>query len=101
MSNGVVAAGAGGSAAMAAVIAQAVKATGAIIKLEPQEFEKILARSDSPLVVIAPGGFLGRSRKYLTGYRGLFFYTSTGRDSPLRIEGRCEVIRAGKIWIPG
>lgn len=95
MSNGAVA-GAGAAAAAAAF--RAIKASGAIVQMEPSAFESILARTDSPLVVTAPGGFLGRKYKYLTAYRGLLFFTISA--NPLRLDSRCELIAAGKIWTP-
>ena len=42
--------GAAGGAA-AAAIAQAIKASGAIVRVEPEDFEQILRRTDRPLVV--------------------------------------------------
>lgn len=48
MSNGAAAA-----AAIAAAIAQATKASGAIVRMEPRDFEAILSRSAKPLVVMA------------------------------------------------
>jgi len=93
MSNGAVA-----GAAAAAAAFRAIKASGAIVQMEPPAFESILARTDSPLVVTAPGGFLGRKHKYMTAYRGLLFFTISA--SPLRLDSRCEIITAGKIWTP-
>ncbi|MCE5272185.1 hypothetical protein LLH00_12985 [bacterium] len=89
---------AAGAAAAAAAAARAIKASGAIVQVEPAAFESILARTDSPLVVTAPGGFLGRKHKYLTAYRGLLFYTIS--VNPLRLDSRCELMTAGKIWTP-
>ena len=48
-------------AAQAAAIAQAIKASGVIERLEPAEFLKILGRQDEPLVVQAHGGFFRSS----------------------------------------
>jgi len=93
MSNGAIA-----GAAAAGAASRAIKASGAIVQVEPAAFESILARTDSPLVVTAPGGFLGSKHKYLTAYRGLLFYTITA--TPLRLDSRCELIAAGKIWTP-
>jgi len=49
---------AGGAAARAAAIAKAIKASGAIINVEPVDFLMILSKSNKPLVVFAEGGFL-------------------------------------------
>jgi len=96
MSNGATA----GGAAAAAVVANATKASGAIVKLEPMEFIKILNRADKPLVVYAYSKiFFSVKHRYLTSYKGLFFYTSS--SSPLAIPGRIETVVAKNIWIPG
>ena len=64
---------AAGGAAAAAAIAQAIKASGAIIQLEPSEFLKILSKIESPFVVTALGGAFSKNQ-YLTNYNGLHIY---------------------------
>jgi hypothetical protein len=96
--NGAGAAAAGGAAA-AAAIANAIKASGAIVRVDPGDFRKIVARGENQLVVIAPGGFFRNKHNYLTSYRGLFFFTRAAE--PLSLPGTCEVVKADKIWIPG
>ena len=56
--------GAAGAAGAAAAIAEALKAMGAIICVEPQEFLAILERTEKPLVVHSPSGLLTKY-KYL------------------------------------
>ena len=90
---------AGGAAAAAAAIAQAIKASGAIVSVEPRDFMSILSRISKPLVVMAEGGFFKTNYQYLTGYKGLVFFTKT--DVPLLLPGDVELIAAKKIWIPG
>ncbi len=51
------AAAAAKAAVAAAAIANAIKASGAIVRVEPRDFQKIVERCEAPLVVIAPGGF--------------------------------------------
>jgi putative sterol carrier protein len=94
-------AGAGAVTAVAVhqAIANATKASGAIVKMSPDEFMKIINKSEEPLVVFAKGGFLNRKFRYLTSYRGLFFFTSA--SEPLALPSKAEVIAADKIWIPG
>lgn len=92
------AAGAGAAAAAAAAIANAVKASGAIVQLEPDEFLKILGRAANPLVVTAEGGFFKTKYAYLTSYKGLDFYCQS--DEVLPLPAGAELITAGKIWIP-
>lgn len=93
-----VTAGAEGAAA-AAAIANAIKASGAIVRVEPQDFLAILSRSQAPLVVTAPGGLFQGKYNYLTSYKGLAFFTKS--SEPLMLGGNVEVVQAGKIWIPG
>ena len=89
---------AGGAAAAAAAMANATKASGAIVKVEPNLFRSIVGKMDEPLIVRAEGGWRTKHFKYLTSYKGLFFFTK----SPVEISftSRAEVIFAGKIWIP-
>jgi hypothetical protein len=94
--NGVAGAGAG---AAAAAIANATKASGAIVKLPPEEFQKILNRSEDAIVVLAEGGVFNKHFKHLMSYRGLFFYTQA--QQPLRGPSGTEYISAKTIWIPG
>ena len=97
MSNG--GAAAAGAAAAHQAIAHAIKASGGIIKMDPNEFMKILNKQDEPIVVTAKGGFLNRKFRYLTSYRGLFFFTQTSEQ--LSLPSKAELIAADKIWIPG
>ena len=94
-----VAGGAAAAAAAAAAIANAIKASGAIVNMEPADFTKVLSKADKPLVVMATGGVFKKNYQYLTGYKGLMFYTKS--DQPLQFGGDVELIAAKKIWIPG
>lgn len=93
--------GAGGSAAAAraAAIAKAIKASGAIVKVEPDDFLAILRRASKPLVVFAEGGIIKTNYQYLTNYKGLTFFTQS--SAPLPLPGDVELVAAKKIWIPG
>ena len=86
------------SAAHAAMIAQAVKASGAIVRVEPTELLRLLERSDAPLVVVSYGGLLQKRYQYLTSYKGLVFHTKT--PDQLALPRGCEVVSAQQIWIP-
>jgi len=93
------AAGAAGAAgAAAAAIANAIKASGAIVSVEPADFAGLLARTENPLVVVAPAGWFGSRLKYLTSYKGLVFFTKS--VEPISLPPGAELIKAGKIWIP-
>ena len=99
MGNGAVAGGAaGGAAAGGAAIAQAIKASGAIVRVEPTDFMTILQRAGNPLVVCSQSKFFSIKYHYLTAYKGLIFYTKTKTSPTLRLE--TEVITAKNIWIP-
>jgi hypothetical protein len=90
---------AGGAAAAAAAIAQAIKASGAIVRVEPEDFLAVLERQREPLVVHATGGFWGTNYQYLSSYKGLAFFTKS--KTPLDLPSGCEVVLARAIWIPG
>jgi ABC-type transport system substrate-binding protein len=92
---------AAGAAAAAAAIANAVKASGAIVQVEPADFVSLLSRTANPLVVMAPGGWgwFGSNWSCLTSYKGLIFFTRC--DTPLTLPPGAELVRAGRIWIPG
>jgi hypothetical protein len=87
----------GGSGAAAAAVSNAIKASGAIVRVEPDDFLDILARCSDPIVVQSPPGFFTK-HKYLTSYKGLFFCAKS-RD-PLMIPLNVEIINAKKIYIP-
>jgi hypothetical protein len=95
VTNGAVA----GGAAAAAAIAQAIKASGAIVRVAPNDFLTILRKAEDPLVVHAQGGFLSKNDQYLLGYKGLIFFCKS--PAPLTMPFAVETIEAQKIWIPG
>ncbi len=97
MTDGAIAGGA--AASQAAAIANAVRAFGPVVTVEPQDFEAILKRAEAPLVVCAQGGVFSIRYQYLTAYKGLFFYTKT--QTPLPLGRNVETINAKKLWLPG
>ena len=92
--GGAAAAGAGA----AAQIAQAIKASGAIVRVESNDFMTILSKSESPLVVVAQAGLFRKHFQYLTSYKGLVFFTKS--ETPLPLTSEVEAITAKGIWIP-
>lgn len=90
--------GATATAAGAAAIANAIKASGAIVRVSPHDFAAILEKAQEPLVVCAEGRFLSASYQYLTGYKGLVFYTKS--KTPFTFSPEVELVMANKIWIP-
>ena len=87
-----------GAAAAAAAHSQAVKASGVIVKVAPEDFLNILQRQDQPLVVHATGGFFSTYHRYLSSYKGLAFFTQSPTE--LSLPKGCEIIQAQKIWVP-
>lgn len=80
-----------------AASAEALKASGTIVRVEPAVFVSLLARGNDPLVVVSYGGIFRKRYKYLTGYKGLAFYT----ESPTQLAlPRAEVVRARSIALP-
>lgn len=83
----------------AAAMIQAVKASGAIVRVEPAAFERLLAKQPGPLVVMAQVGMFSRKNGYLMSYKGLAFYCESA--SELALPSGTELVAARKIWIPG
>jgi hypothetical protein len=90
---------AGAAAAAGAAIANAIKASGVLVRVEPQEFAKILGLTKEPLIVIAKGGFFGTNYQYLMSYKGLAFFAKSSAE--LNLPADAEVVRANRISIPG
>jgi hypothetical protein len=90
--------GAAAGAAVAAAIANAIKASGVLVSVTPEDFAAILRRTERPLVVAAQGGFFSTSYKYLTSYKGLAFYTKS--PAPLVLPPGAEVVNAKSLSIP-
>ena len=89
---------AGAAAGAAAAMANAIRASGVLVRLDPAEFMKILGRIPDPLVVAATGGLFTRNYRYLVSHKGLAFYTTA--KEPLNLPAGAEVITADSIWIP-
>jgi len=91
-------AGAAGAAAAGAII-QAAKASGVIVRVEPEQFVEVLLRMEKPLIVAAEGGIFKTTYRYLTSYKGIAFFTKAAQ--PLPLPQGAEIVAANKIWIPG
>lgn len=87
-----------GHGAQHAAIANAIKASGVVVRLEPGEFLTILKRTDAPLVVVGMGGVFKKHYQYLTTYKGLAFYATS--PDPFALPPRAEIVRAKSISIP-
>jgi len=89
---------AGAGAVAAAAVANAIKASGVLVSVTPEDFAAILRRTERPLVVTSEGGFFSTSYKYLTSYKGLAFYAKS--RVPLVLPAGAEIVRARGISIP-
>ena len=87
------------AAAAAAAIANAIKASGVLVRVPPEDFLRLVERGRDGVVVTARSGFFNRSYDYLTSYKGLAFYTRSAE--PLALGGELEIVTAKRIWIPG
>ena len=93
MSNGAV-----GAAAAAAAITNAIKASGVVVRVSPDDFKPLLARAKGALVVHAIGGIFSTKYRYLVSYKGFAFFTQS--SEPIQLPADVETIRAAKIWVP-
>jgi hypothetical protein len=87
------------AAAAAAAIANAIKASGVLVKVGQSDFLTMLSRAEKPLVITALGGVVKKNYQYLMSYKGFAFYTKS--ETPLMLSGKAEIINAKQIWIPG
>ena len=87
------------AAIIAAEMANAIKASGTIVRIEPEVFANLVAKIDKPLVIYTEGGVISTNHQYLTSYKGFAFFTKA--VEPIPLPASAEVIVAEKIWIPG
>ncbi|HEY6120483.1 MAG TPA: hypothetical protein VIV66_11010 [Pyrinomonadaceae bacterium] len=85
-------------AAVAAAIANAIKASGVLVRVDPADFLSILRKVESPLVIIAKGGLFSTKYQYLVSHKGFAFFTKS--TDPLILPSNVELIAAKKIWLP-
>ena len=85
-------------AAIAAAIANAIKASGAIVRVRPEDFANIFRRVERPLVIYNKGGLFTTKHQYLISYKGFVFYTKTSEE--IDFPKSVEVVVADSIWIP-
>lgn len=84
-----------GGAEVAAIMGTATNVVGGIVRLEPPEFQKIINRGDSLVVVHAKGGVFRPNFQYLTSYKGILFFTKA--KSPLQLGHKAELITTKSI----
>jgi len=68
------------------------------VKVDQQTFETVLEKSENPLVLIAPAGFIRSLYRYVTSYKGIVFYLQT--DKALNFNEKVECIYIKKIEMP-
>lgn len=88
----------GGAAHAAVAIANAIKASGSIVNVEPQTFAQILRKIERPLIVYYQGGLFSAKHQYLTSYKGLTFFAKSREQ--IDLPRGVEVIVAKKLWMP-
>ena len=91
-------AAAAGAAAAAAAIANAIKASGVVVRVDPAAFQIILRKVENPLVIYAEGGFFSTKYQYLVSHKGFAFYTKS--SEPILLPQGVETIIASKLWLP-
>ena len=79
-------------------VANAVRAFGTIVTVEPPEFQKILDAQSEALVVLSEGGFFKTTHQYLTSFKGLAFFTKS--SEPLLLPADAVLVRAVTIQVP-
>jgi hypothetical protein len=84
--------------AVAAAIANAIKASGVVVRVDSVNFQAILRKVEKPLIIYAEGGVFSTNYQYLVSYRGFVFFTKS--PAPLLLPSGAEIIRTKKIWIP-
>ena len=86
-------------AAVVAAIANAIKASGVLVRVSPENFANILRRVENPLIVYSQVGLFTTRHQYLTSYKGLAFYTKSREQ--IDLPRSAEVITAQGMWMPG
>ncbi len=87
------------AAAAQAAIQQAIKASGAIVKIEVNDFSRMLSKMDDGLVIEHQSKlFFKDVYKYSTSYKGFVFYCKS--NEKITIPTRLESISAKHIWVP-
>ncbi len=86
------------AAAAAAAAANAIKASGVVVRVEPEDFQKILRRVENPLLVYAEGGIFTKNYQYMVSYKGFAFVTKS--PAPILLPSGVEVVSAKKLWLP-
>ena len=74
---------------------KAIKVDGPMVQLEPHDFTLLVHRIEAPLVVTARVRIFKIYHRYMTVYKGIFFYTRS--TNQLRFAAPVELVTAKKI----
>lgn len=87
------------SAGAAAAIATAIQVSGTIVKMDPEQFQRLLNRTEAPLVVQTyRSGMIMKGYQYLVSYKGLAFYTRS--QTRMQLPSSAELVEAKSLWVP-
>ena len=85
-------------AAVAIAIANAIKASGVLVRVDAKEFQTILRKVERPLIIYAEGGVFSTNYQYMVSYKGFAFFTKS--EAPILLPTGAETIITKKIWGP-
>jgi hypothetical protein len=86
-------------AAIAAMIANAIKASGVLFELSQRISKTFLVKRRSHSSFRPRAGFFPPTINTLVSYKGFAFFTKS--STPLLFPTGVETVKAKKIWIPG
>ena len=89
---------AAGAAAVAAAVAQAIRASGVLVRVSLDDFQQVPRKGEHPLAIYAKGGLFTSNHQYLTSYKGFAFFTESATE--IILAPGTETTIAKKIWIP-
>lgn len=85
--------------AFTAMAASTIQQSVTVVRVEPEEFQRVSYLQDYPLIVSAKSSsFFSTNYKYLTTYRELIFYYFS--PTALRLPDNAEIVKAKKLNLP-
>jgi hypothetical protein len=78
---------------------QAIRASGAVVQVEPRVFLQLLAKCQSTLIITAcKNSYFSKKFQYETTYQGFVFYTESAQ--PIELPEHAEIVIADELWTP-
>ena len=77
---------------------QAIKASGAIVDVEPDAFTQVVRRLERPLVLVREPTTWSRKHRYLVAYKGFVLHTKS--KTALVLPNTVELVRVKRVWTP-